>query len=265
MKTTLPSFKSVFLNWKTLSFFLFVGLSITALWLSQLMNQEVQEASNQDPAILALQEARQGLDEKLVQINKERGSIDANPEGPANPGTMQALYASWSVEIRTRVTKMIGDRESRWYNHAPWQIYQSMREDTIAMIVAAETAQKTTLTYVDPRTGKEIAIRLDPETLMLQGTAKLMAIDLAEHGGRQQKAKLSDLRSDIARQELDKKIETARVFEAEGKTAVAAEMLKRDVYGGEVRPEKVIYDNKAQKELEGLKQHFNQVMGTPHN
>lgn len=262
----IPSIKASVFNIKFLIFLLIAGLTVTFFYLVQSMNQDkkLQQVSVQEEAMLLLQDARQDLDAKLVEINQERGRFDTNPEGPENPGTLQELIVSWAVEMRTRVAKKTANPKDKWHNHAPWRIYESMRENAMAQIVAAETGQQATLKYVDPRTGKSVEILLDSEGLMLLGTSRLIAINAAEYNGRISKASLKDVRSDIATEELGRKIKSAVVSEREGMPEVAAAKLSTDIYGNKIRPEQSVYKDQAEKKLEKIKEHLNVVTGSPH-
>lgn len=275
MKSTMsrhlmPSIKSLVFNAKFLLFVLVTSLILVTVSLYQLTKQDqiVQTATQEEEAVLVLQKARQDLDKELVSITKERGKVDANPDGPTNPGIAQELTVSQGVEMRTRVNKMIGDPKSRWYNHAPWKVYRSIREYSMSLIVAAETNQKATLTVVDPRTGEEITTLLDSEALALIGLTRLNAINAAQYSPRIAKANLTAVRTDIAAQEFELIVKNSIVSENQGLPEVATEMLRQDVYGNSTKPDKAVYKRQAQKNLDAIRDHLNPghntVSGSPH-
>lgn len=275
MKSTMsrhlmPSIKSLVFNAKFLLFVLVTSLILLTVSLYQVTKQEqiVQAATQEEEAVLVLREARQDLDKELVLITKERGKVDANPDGPTNPGIAQELATSLGVEMRTRINKMIGDPKGKWYNHAPWKVWRSMRENSMSLIVAAETNQRATLTYIDPRSGKEVTTLLDSEVLATIGLTRLNAINAAQYSPRIAKANLTAIRTDIAAQEFELIVKNSIVSENQGLPEVATEMLRKDVYGNSTKPDKAVYKRQAQKNLDAIRDRLNPghntVSGSPH-
>lgn len=264
----LPSFRSLVFSSKFILFLIGAGLIFVATFVTQSMNQETQEATNQDPVIVRLEEAKGNMDAKLAEINEERGRFDTDPRGPTRPGTSQRLIASLAVEIRTRVIRMAGDPKGRWYNYPLFKIYDSLRADNMDRAVSAETSQKATYTYYSHRLEKEVTVAVDPELQMSIALTYLTAIDLAEYGTTLEKASLQDSRIDIAKQESEKRIAGAGLLEAKGQIELAAEKLETDPYGLKIRSDQAVYQNRASEKLEKLKKyhddsHHNVVTGSP--
>ncbi|MBD2066272.1 hypothetical protein H6F93_01795 [Leptolyngbya sp. FACHB-671] len=220
-----------------------MGLIITSLlWVMASLSTSWQVSTPPpEPALVQLEQARTTFNQRLFKIREERRRDDFNPDYPTNFGDIQALIQARGAALKQRVDTQIATEGNPNYGQHPDWVYQSVRAETMKLLVLAANRNGAVLTYVDPSTGQKFDLSVSPEDLAQFAVAKLEAINYAQDSKVQQTVELNELRKDVAAQEEEIKSTRAQVLDASGQTKVSQTLPSKDVYGLSVRSESMNY------------------------